>query len=100
MVTIMISKDRIKATGHADYAEHGKDIICASVSILLQALEVGINKRFLEVVKKEPGDLEYKIHEPAHQVQAIYLISNLKMIIDTLKTLANENPEYVEVIEV
>lgn len=28
----------LKATGHADYAEHGKDIVCAGVSALFFAL--------------------------------------------------------------
>ena len=98
MVTIKINDESIKVTGHADYAEHGKDIICASVSVLLQALEIGINKQFLEVVKKEPGDLEYKLYQPTNPAKKLYVISCIKMIIDTLKVLADENPDYVEVV--
>ena len=75
------------------------DLICNSVSILVQALEVGINPRFMEVVSKESGNLEYKFYEPTNPTQKLYVICNLKMIMDTLKTLANENPEFVEVIE-
>lgn len=99
MVTIEISKDMLKVKGHALSGEPGEDLICNSVSVLVQALEIGINKRFLEVIKKEPGDLEYKFYQPGNKEQIYAMLSNIKMILDTLKTLANENPEYVEVIE-
>lgn len=38
MVTITRTKDRIIIHGHAGYAEHGKDIVCAGISTLAQTL--------------------------------------------------------------
>lgn len=99
MVKIEISKDKLKVTGHAGSGEGIHDLVCNSVSVLVQALEIGVNPKFLEVVKKEHGDLEYKIYQPSNIGMTYALLANLKMILDTLRTLANENPEYVEVIE-
>lgn len=30
MIDITVQKDRITVSGHAEYAEHGKDIVCAA----------------------------------------------------------------------
>lgn len=40
MIKIKIDDDNLSLTvmGHADYAEHGKDIVCAGVSSLVQTL--------------------------------------------------------------
>ena len=42
MITITQSPHSITITGHAGYAEHGKDIVCAGVSILAQTLIASI----------------------------------------------------------
>ena len=36
MITIESSEGCITITGHADYAPHGQDIVCAAVSTLAQ----------------------------------------------------------------
>lgn len=98
MVTVSVNDACIKVTGHADTAPHGQDIVCASVSVLMQALEVGINPNFLEVVKKEPGDLEYKLYEPTNTAVQLVVMSCVKMVIDTIKVLADQYPDDVEVV--
>ena len=35
---------KIEATGHTGYAKSGEDILCASISSILQAGALGINK--------------------------------------------------------
>ena len=53
-VTIVKSNNKIltiEATGHSGYAESGKDIVCAAVSTLTQALINGL----IEVVKISPN---------------------------------------------
>lgn len=99
MVKVEVTENMFRVTGHAGSGEGVHDLMCNSVSVLAQALEIGISDRFLEVVKKESGHLEYKFYEPTNPAQKLYVIGNLKMIIDTLKLLAEENPEYVEVIQ-
>lgn len=51
MITIAIRTDkmnnptRIEVSGHAEYAEHGKDIVCAAVSTLLQVVGATLKQR-------------------------------------------------------
>ena len=44
MITIKISKNAIYIEGHADYAEHGKDIVCSAVSAVLQTAQLGLKQ--------------------------------------------------------
>ena len=38
MIAVCVRKDGITVDGHANYAEAGKDIVCAGVSALVQGL--------------------------------------------------------------
>ena len=38
LIVVKINEERITITGHAQYAEEGKDIVCAAVSVLAQTL--------------------------------------------------------------
>lgn len=38
MIAVSVQKDGIKVSGHANYAEAGKDIVCAGVTALAQTL--------------------------------------------------------------
>lgn len=56
MINILVLKDKqhiitIEATGHSGYAEQGSDIVCSSVSTLLQSLINGL----IEVVGVKPN---------------------------------------------
>ena len=44
MITIKHTKHRIEVTGHAGYADIGKDIVCASISTLVQNLIYSIEE--------------------------------------------------------
>ena len=55
MINILVLRDKqniitIEATGHSGYAEAGSDIVCSSVSTLLQSLIKGLD----EVLRIEP----------------------------------------------
>ncbi|MFQ6752638.1 MAG: ribosomal-processing cysteine protease Prp [Clostridia bacterium] len=55
MINILVLRNKqniitMEATGHSGYAEAGSDIVCSSVSTLLQSLINGLT----EVVKAEP----------------------------------------------
>ena len=51
MITITQTDSSITIEGHANYAEHGKDIVCAAVSILAQTLIQTIVKKTDEKIK-------------------------------------------------
>lgn len=42
MINIYLTKNSITIDGHADYAESGKDIVCAAVSAVLQTTQIGL----------------------------------------------------------
>jgi uncharacterized protein YsxB (DUF464 family) len=49
----------VSARGHADFAEHGQDIVCAAVSAVLQAARLGLQEHAgveLEA-RQTPGEL-------------------------------------------
>ena len=39
---ITITENSILVEGHADYADHGKDIVCAAVSAILYTAQLGL----------------------------------------------------------
>ena len=83
MITITITPNSIKAEGHANYDEPGKDIVCAAVSTLMQTLELR------GTAVKSSGDmLVYTEDKQA-----------LELIAEGLKQISENYPEYVEVIE-
>ena len=43
MIEVKVSKGLIDISGHADYAEPGKDIICAAFSMLVQNFYWSVN---------------------------------------------------------
>lgn len=43
MIAVSVRKDRITVSGHAGYAEAGKDIVCAGVTALTMSLVKSIN---------------------------------------------------------
>lgn len=42
MINITLYEDGLHIDGHADYDELGKDIVCASVSTILQLAKMGL----------------------------------------------------------
>ncbi len=52
----------ISARGHADFAEHGKDVVCAAVSAILHSARLGLTQyaRAELAVRQEPGELELR----------------------------------------
>jgi uncharacterized protein YsxB (DUF464 family) len=69
MIEIRVKKSQkqyiaVGVTGHAEYDEHGKDIVCASVSILAQTLLASLgNLSGIEDIDYsiESGDLAFEL---------------------------------------
>ena len=62
MTGVMVRKDGIEISGHAGYAETGKDIVCAGVTALTQTLI-----RSLEHLTRD--EIEYKISSGRADIQ-------------------------------
>ena len=62
MIKVVIKEDIITISGHANYDEYGKDIVCAAVSSTVITTVNGIlsiDKDAIEVTEK--GNVEIKI---------------------------------------
>lgn len=82
MINVKIFRDKdyilgFKIKGHAEYADYGKDIVCAAVSVLSQTSLMSL----VEVCGIDEDSIDYKIDETG------YLEVNLprNLNIETLK---------------
>lgn len=96
MVVVNRANSNIKITGHAGYAEPGKDIVCAGVSTLVQTLIVSLDML-------TPGALESTEIKPGYtEIKCSNLSEHAKMLVDSffigVESVANEYPEHVKII--
>jgi len=85
--------------GHADYGEHGEDILCAAVSAIVQTAIFGL-------IKHLQLDVDYKVKDGW---LSCYLISDLasdckvKAVLETmligLEETMESYPEYINIIK-
>lgn len=95
MIDISVRNDIIVVKGHANYAEPGKDIVCAGVSVLVQTL-----------IKSIEDLTEDKIETDIKPGLAIIKYRNLseesKTMVDSffigVCQIAEEYPEYVRIM--
>lgn len=94
MIAVRIRKGEITISGHANYAEIGKDIVCAGVTALLQTLV------------KSAHDLtedkfEYEISPGRADIHYRYLSEAGKLLVDAffigICQIANEFPDHVRI---
>ncbi len=94
MIAVCIRKDGIKISGHAGYAENGKDIVCAGATALVQTLIKSIEDLTQDKVQYEisPGraDIHYR-----------NLSEKGKLLVDSffigVCLIANEFPDHVRI---
>lgn len=53
MITITHSNNEIKIKGHAGYAEHGKDIVCAAISTITQVFLASVEELTTDNLKSD-----------------------------------------------
>ena len=85
MIKVVIEKNKIEITGHANYDEYGKDIVCASVSSIVitsinACLEIDEESIYYE-------DLENKIKIEILKEDKITekLINNMVFMLESLE---------------
>ena len=80
--------------GHANYAEHGKDIVCASVSVLFLTVAAATEIYTADdiAVRISPGDSH--IIWNAHQSTYARLITGA--FVDGMRSVAEAYPDYVQ----
>lgn len=62
MIEVSRSKEIIRICGHAGYAEHGKDIVCAAVTALSQTLIMSVEELTDDEIQCEISPGRAEIH--------------------------------------
>jgi uncharacterized protein YsxB (DUF464 family) len=85
----------ISARGHADFAEHGQDIVCAAVSAVLQAMRLGLEGYAgleLEALQ-QPGELRLDWTESDRDLESLRAIVTTAEL--AVKQIARRFPDHV-----
>ena len=94
MIEVRIRPERIEISGHAGYAEPGKDIVCAGVTARTQTL--------IQSIENLTDDkIEYRISPGKAEIEYRNLSEKSKTLVDSffvgICLIAEEFPEHVKV---
>ena len=95
MIKVNINKDIIIVSGHAKYADYGKDIVCASASSIVISTINGILKFDRESISYQEEKDKLVIHILKKDDITKKLIGNM---VDMLNELENQYPKNIKVI--
>lgn len=94
MIVIDRYKNGLTIRGHAGYAEHGKDIVCAAISTLVQSL-------VYSVVGLTEDKIQYDIKPGTVDIKHGNLSANAQLLIDSffvgVQMIADNYPDNVRV---
>lgn len=89
----------MSAKGHAEYADHGEDLVCSAASIVqIGGINAIAKLGYIGIIsyKVDAGDVEVKINNTD--------VMELQMILETIlaqyESIAEEYPQYITVQEV
>ena len=94
MIVIKKAAGSVSITGHANYAPHGQDIVCAAISALVQTLIQSVEDLCTDTISYhlQPGSVEI-IHGN--------LSANAQLLMDSffigVYMIADRYPKYVQV---
>lgn len=95
MIVVRIRPERIKISGHAGYAEPGKDIVCAGVTALTQTLVKSVEDL-------TEDKIEYDISPGRADIKFRNLSEKAKALVDSffvgIRLIADEFPENIRVL--
>ena len=83
------------ATGHADWAEHGQDVVCAAVSAVLQAAWLGLDQVARVPVEAGRSDGTLSLRWPADRRDDPALRAIVGTAEAAVATIALQFPEHV-----
>lgn len=94
MIEITEHKDGVSIKGHAGYAPHGQDIVCAGVSALTQSLVLSLERLTSDPIKYDvrPGMVDINYGNPSKHAQVL-----IDSFFIGVKEIAKEYPDYVQI---
>ena len=93
--TVVENTHTLSVLGHANYGEYGKDIVCAGVSALVQALIGWIeeNSWKAECISVEPREGEVRIScDGGEDIAAVFYMASIG-----LQQIADSQPDHVQI---
>jgi uncharacterized protein YsxB (DUF464 family) len=96
MIKVVKNGNDIKIFGHADFADYGKDIVCASVSSIIYTTVNGIKNIDNNAIEFIDNDnfMEIKVLKDDEVINK--LINNM---LDLIKDLMNQYPKHILISE-
>lgn len=95
MIEVKCFPDGFLIKGHAEYAPHGQDIVCASISAIALAIATEIEEKGLGRYETRPGYLDCTFWAN----DASYATNLVGMLYRTSKKIAEDYPGFVKVME-
>ena len=94
MIEIRHDGGKVTVKGHANYAEPGRDIVCAAISTLSQVFVASVEELTAAKIKtaQTGGYMEIVIEESTERAQVL-----LDSFLLGCQMVADEYPEYVRV---
>ena len=95
MIEVSVRLDGITVSGHAGYAEAGKDIVCASITILTETL--------IDSIESFTNDkIQYEISDGLVRIYYGNLSKAARLLVDSffvgVCNVVRDYPEYVKII--
>lgn len=92
MIEITIYKSGFIVEGHAEYAEHGKDIVCSAVSFMAQSVAFSMEKHTDVLIKEKPGLLIVTIPHLRKELEPL-----MELFKDSMERIAQIYPKNVKI---
>ena len=95
MIKVIYNSDykNLKITGHADYADYGKDIVCASVSSIIST-SVNLAHEFNQDIKYTDDNSKIEIINNTNDENVKIVLENM---VNMLKDLERQYPKNIKI---
>lgn len=95
MITVTRYDGGISIKGHAGYAPHGQDIVCAAVSTLVQNMVLSISELTKDKIQydMQPGSVEIRYGTLSEEAQLL-----VKSFFIGVREISNQYPSNVQIV--
>ncbi|MDE6284440.1 MAG: ribosomal-processing cysteine protease Prp [Bacilli bacterium] len=96
MIKIIVNDRKIKISGHAEYADYGKDIVCASVSSIVYTTVNGIlniDESAIEFTDTK-NEMTIKIPKETEIIKKL-----IQSMLDLLADLEKQYPKNIKIVK-
>ena len=92
MLEVTIKLNEFTIRGHAEYAEHGRDIVCSAISAIAQTAVLGLETYGFLTKEVQPGYMHVVLQTSSIETMAIMATMEMGMV-----QISKQYPEYVQI---